>query len=390
MAACSSLLGRVELSVRNFDSLCRKGQMLKLVNWVEVSYHGNKRSYSGRRIDCFRGIRNLQSREPRGCNRSYCCLWLNIQGKSWISNPLLDAGAKIFNVSPPSSFATCSASDVTFGESAPQDQLEHPPPSSEKKLVGERRLRLSSGSCYLPHPAKEETGGEDAHFICTSEHAIGVADGVGGWAELGIDSGLYARELMSHSAHAIQEEPEGCIDPTRVLERAHSFTKARGSSTACIIALTDEGINATNLGDSGFILVRDGRVVFQSPPQQHGFNFPYQLESGNLSDPPSSAQVFRVGAVAGDVIVAGTDGLLDNLFGEEVAAVVAEAVRDGLSPQAAAAEIAALARRRAVDKVVKTPFSTAAQEAGYWYSGGKLDDITVVVSFVLPGTSPDQ
>ena len=109
-----------------------------------------------------------------------------------------------------------------------------------RKLVRERKLRLSSGSCYLPHPAKEDTGGEDAHFICAAEHAIGVADGVGGWAELGIDSGLYARELMTHSADAIQEEPEGSIDPARVLERAHSFTKARGSSTACIIALTDE------------------------------------------------------------------------------------------------------------------------------------------------------
>lgn len=67
-----------------------------------------------------------------------------------------------------------------------------------------------------------------------------MADGVGGWADLGVDSGLYARELMSHSVSAIQEEPEGSIDPVRVLERAHSSTKARGSSTACIIALTDQ------------------------------------------------------------------------------------------------------------------------------------------------------
>ena len=93
--------------------------------------------------------------------------------------------------------------------------------------------------------------------------------------------------------------------------------------------------------------------------------------------------MFRVAVTAGDVIVAGTDGLLDNVFGEDVAAVAAQAVRAGLGPQAAAADIAALARRRALDKAVQTPFAVAAREAGYWYAGGKLDDITVVVSFVL-------
>lgn len=99
-------------------------------------------------------------------------------------------------------------------------------------------LKLLSGSCYLPHPDKEDTGGEDAHFICANEQAIGVADGVGGWADLGVDSGQYARELMSNSANAIREEPKGSIDPLRVLEKAYSITTARGSSTACIIALT--------------------------------------------------------------------------------------------------------------------------------------------------------
>lgn len=63
----------------------------------------------------------------------------------------------------------------------------------------DRTLKLNSASCYLPHPDKEETGGEDAHFIY-DEQAIGVADGVGGWADLGIDAGQYARELMSNYA----------------------------------------------------------------------------------------------------------------------------------------------------------------------------------------------
>lgn len=109
-----------------------------------------------------------------------------------------------------------------------------------RKTSSGKNLNLISGSCYLPHPDKEETGGEDAHFICTEERAIGVADGVGGWADHGVNSGYYSRELMSNSVSAIREEPKGSIDPARVLEKAHSSTTAKGSSTACIIALTDQ------------------------------------------------------------------------------------------------------------------------------------------------------
>jgi hypothetical protein len=58
------------------------------------------------------------------------------------------------------------------------------------------------------------------------------------------------------------------------------------------------------------------------------------------------------------------------------------AIRTGLGPEAAAQKIAALARQRAVDRNQQTPFSTAAQDAGYRYYGGKLDDITVVVSYI--------
>ncbi|EOA13448.1 hypothetical protein CARUB_v10026491mg [Capsella rubella] len=249
-----------------------------------------------------------------------------------------------------------------------------------------KSLRLVSGSCYLPHPEKEATGGEDAHFICDEEQAIGVADGVGGWAEVGVNAGLFSRELMSYSLSAIQDRQKGSpIDPLLVLEKAHSQTRAKGSSTACIIALTDKGLHAINLGDSGFTVVREGTTVFQSPVQQHGFNFTYQLESGNSADVPSSGQVFTIDVESGDVIVAGSDGMYDNLYNEEITGVVVSSVRAGLDPKATAQKIADLARLRAVDKKRQSPFAAAAQEAGYRYYGGKLDDITVVVSYI---TSP--
>lgn len=93
-------------------------------------------------------------------------------------------------------------------------------------------------------------------------------------------------------------------------------------------------------------------------------------------------QVFTIPVAPGDVIIAGTDGLFDNLYNNEITAVVVHAVRAGLEPQVTAQKIAALARQRALDKNRQTPFSTAAQEAGFRYYGGKLDDITVVVSYI--------
>lgn len=53
-----------------------------------------------------------------------------------------------------------------------------------------------------------------------------------------------------------------------------------------------QGLHAINLGDSGFTVVRDGTTVFQSPVQQHGFNFTYQLGCGDSGgDMPRSGQV---------------------------------------------------------------------------------------------------
>ncbi|KAJ6836395.1 putative protein phosphatase 2C 55 [Iris pallida] len=383
MSACNSLSGGAELGARQLENL--SGSSGQVANATAISA---ELCYGSRTVDyCRRASGSLKNREPWGNNMVYKCFWSNATSTGWKLCPSLDLLIREFHSSCSAPYSVGAAPNVSLDCSSREEQLESPGPSSEEKLPGDRALKLLSGSCYLPHPEKEETGGEDAHFICVDEHALGVADGVGGWADLGVDAGQYARELMSHSVTAIQEEPKGYIDPARVLEKAYSSTKARGSSTACIIALTDQGVHAVNLGDSGFIVVRDGCTIFRSPVQQHDFNFTYQLESGNGSDLPSAAQVFTVPIASGDVIVAGTDGLFDNLYNSEVTAIVVHAVRAGLGPQVTAQKIAALARQRAQDKNRQTPFSSAAQDAGYRYYGGKLDDITVVVSYITAASS---
>ena len=51
----------------------------------------------------------------------------------------------------------------------------------------------------------------------------------------------------------------------------------QGSCTACILVLEGNQLHVANLGDSGFLVVRNGKVVYKSEPQQVSFNYPYQL-----------------------------------------------------------------------------------------------------------------
>ena len=64
--------------------------------------------------------------------------------------------------------------------------------------------------------------------------------------------------------------------PLSPLPHPHTFTTP-GSSTACIVVVNGSTLHACNLGDSGFMVLRDGAVAMRSAQQQHGFNFPFQV-----------------------------------------------------------------------------------------------------------------
>ncbi|KAJ8506152.1 hypothetical protein OPV22_007038 [Ensete ventricosum] len=250
-----------------------------------------------------------------------------------------------------------------------------------REAVGKRRpLKMKAGSYYIPHMRKLK--GEDAHFICEREQVVGVADGVGGWAKLGIDAGVYARELMSHAEQAVRASPEGFVDPFQVLATAHARTNALGASTACIMALKDQYIHTVNIGDSGFLVVRDNAVLYHSPAQQRGFNAPYQLQNSG-GDTPSDAEIKSMGVEPGDIIVVATDGVFDNLFDSEVVPLIKSGLAFHQSAERIANLIADAAQRNSIRRLKETPFSRACRKAGKRRKGGKKDDITVVVMCIL-------
>lgn len=56
-----------------------------------------------------------------------------------------------------------------------------------------KRYQFEFNSHMIPHPEKEYKGGEDA--VLAKDNILVIADGVGGWNEMGIDSGKYSKNL---------------------------------------------------------------------------------------------------------------------------------------------------------------------------------------------------
>jgi len=240
---------------------------------------------------------------------------------------------------------------------------------------------LESAKLIIPHRNKRSTGGEDSAF-CGPKY-LGVADGVGGWSEVGVNSGEYSRELLLK----IQSELEALDEkdfpmPVEILKAAYAKTRSVGSSTCCLVFLNDKvcRINTANVGDSGFILYRPSskEVLHKSSPQWHSFNFPKQLGTDS-SDKPEHADVEKFDLKLGDWVVLATDGVWDNLYVDQIVGIL-----DGAAAaQDAANAIANAAYSYSLDGKWKAPFCL---QVPHYYpsmsSGGKEDDIAVVVGLV--------
>ncbi|KAL0383490.1 UNVERIFIED_CONTAM: putative protein phosphatase 2C 55 [Sesamum calycinum] len=255
---------------------------------------------------------------------------------------------------------------------------------SLSKAFGEPRsdLTILAGSFYIPKDKPSKPRGEDAHFYSEEAQVIGVADGVGGCSSRGIDAGEYARELMSNAAKAVHGRHPADVDPKDVLKDAFLKTGAPGSSTACIISIAGGRLRAANLGDSGFLVIRGGKTVYKSPAQLHGFNYPYQMGSTSVSL-PDEAEEMVMAVERGDIVIAGTDGLFDNLFPEDIEETVKLYLKKESLPEVVAFALARAARKKSMEKTTASPFAVAAYEAGVEHFGGKYDDITVVAAYVV-------
>jgi len=268
--------------------------------------------------------------------------------------------------------------------------------------------------------SKDDDEGEDACFAC--ERGLGVADGVSGWSTYGIKASAFSQKLMEESENEIrlitglkkeevQEKQrsrvprtasyvaldfqantiydskvsdedsigpdtacspknmrksfETPINTLQVLSNAYEKVTDIGSSTATIVAINGNEIEAVNLGDSGFIHLKlqSGEYVLNgvSKEQQHEFNVPYQLSrlpspdylsimesEGKIKevkqlrrvldtnkmckDNPESADQYNQEVQENDIIVLGTDGVFDNIFSYEIKNIIRDCMRSITKP----------------------------------------------------------
>jgi len=252
------------------------------------------------------------------------------------------------------------------------------------------------GKALVPHPDKTETGGEDACFALKTFSVVGVMDGVGGWAEEGVDVSAYSRLFAQNGIGAVLS---GKYDPSVVLAYAHKYTRVEGSCTACVASLISSPaignksvLRVGNIGDTGAIVVRQGTIVFSTTAQRHDFNCPFQLGFHDFypeADTPADVDTYSVELDDGDALIMGTDGLWDNMTYFEVAKLHHKLSQRGNTVQEIAQEISALAFDHSIDSDYNSPFSQAQQnssEKGLEVTnsvkniGGKMDDITVVIA----------
>ncbi|KAI4305394.1 hypothetical protein L6164_028764 [Bauhinia variegata] len=252
-------------------------------------------------------------------------------------------------------------------------------------------LSFSVGSYLIPHPNKVDRGGEDAFLVSNYNGGIiAVADGVSGWAEEDVDPSLFPRELLANASSFVGDE-EVNYNPQMLIKKAHAATNSIGSATVIVAMLEKNGIlKIANVGDCGLRIIRKGRIVFSTPPQEHYFDCPFQLSSQIYGQTFLDAAVCNVEMMEGDIVVMASDGLFDNAFDDEIVSAIARYT----DVAEAAKALANLASSHAVDSNFDSPYSVEARSRGLdvplWKKilgmkliGGKLDDITVIVGKVV-------
>lgn len=178
-------------------------------------------------------------------------------------------------------------------------------------------LHFNSVVVSIPDPRKAGSRGEDSHFM--SSNALGVFDGVGGWLDVGIDSGEYARELAILTENKLNSKIK--VDLKSAVKNAVQENKLLGSSTICVAHLADNHIKVLNVGDSGLMIMRDGKIVFFSEQKMHGVNYPHQVSFHNSRD-LEEAQYEDMKLRKNDILIFGTDGFWDNISENRIERIV--------------------------------------------------------------------
>ncbi|KAI3381470.1 hypothetical protein SNEBB_003964 [Seison nebaliae] len=125
-------------------------------------------------------------------------------------------------------------------------------------------------------------GDDSGIYIQTNSHLfIALADGAGGNRQFGINPKSFSNALVKELQNTIEKNDIAPDNLTKIVHRAlHAVEKQGicGSSTLCVIVVDKmrRRLRALNIGDSGFALVRNNRIICKSESTLHA-GYPKQL-----------------------------------------------------------------------------------------------------------------
>jgi protein phosphatase PTC7 len=259
----------------------------------------------------------------------------------------------------------------------------------------------------------ESPTGEDNYILAYTEIGIivGVLDGVGGWSEQGFDSSAISRELANKVTQFYLEDPKQA--PLDILNKAFKTVKDEGSvkvgsTTICfgIIDGKSGKLKALNLGDSWFGVFRKDenaryKCIEQSKEQVYYFNAPYQLSiipndfleaakkkgSKYLMNEPNESDKYSYGLQKGDIVVFTTDGMIDNVFPDDIELYLNDNASEGVNLSESLGDLNKVLVQQTTVLSLNSNFKSAFSQkltslTGQDYIGGKPDDITSVMVYI--------
>ena len=223
---------------------------------------------------------------------------------------------------------------------------------------------------------------------------------------------FWALEAERNASVAYPATKSSDPDPVEYLQKAYEQTVAatsspnewNGTTTACAALLhhnvkKEPLLYVTNLGDSQCLVIRpqDEKVIYKTTEQWHWFDCPRQLGTNSPDRPNVNAVMDKFDIKERDVVLAMSDGVVDNLWEHEVVEKVLNSIREWESGEVGesaidrtggagggmmfvAEELVKAARVIAEDPYAESPFMERAVEEGLAMEGGKLDDISVVAA----------
>lgn len=206
------------------------------------------------------------------------------------------------------------------------------------------------------------------------------------------------------------------MDPVKCLQAAYESvieaTKNRGdeegeghswlgTTTAVCGVLKGDELVIVNLGDSVGMVFRPGvsdagAWILRTEEQSHWFDCPRQLGTNSPDTPEKDAVVSRIKVEDGDIVVLASDGLVDNIWDQEIVEVINRTLGEseeeivGIVGEGGdrgrmsvlADRLVEAARVVATDPFAESPYMERNVDMGYNIQGGKFDDISVVAAVV--------